>query len=70
MPLLPFVVYTAIGSLVWNILLVGSGYILGDRWHQVEDYVGIMQLIVIVTIVAVVAWFLWARVVRPRVRQS
>jgi membrane protein DedA with SNARE-associated domain len=70
MPLAPFIVYTAIGSLVWNVLLVGAGYILGDRWEQVEDYVGVMQLLVIVAIVAVVAWFLWARVVRPRVRQS
>ena len=70
MPLLPFVVYTAMGSLVWNILLVGAGYALGDQWEKVEDYVGIMQLIVIVTIVAVVAWFVWARVVRPRVRQT
>ena len=66
MPLAPFVVYTLIGSLVWNVLLVGAGYILGDRWEQVEDYVGIMQLLVIVTIVGAVAWFLWTRVGRRR----
>jgi len=68
MPLAPFIVYTAIGSLVWNVLLIGAGYALGDRWEQVEDYVGIMQLIVIATIVAVVGWFLWTRLLRPRVR--
>lgn len=40
MPRLPFVVYTAIGSLPWVILLVGAGVALGAAW---EEIVAILQ---------------------------
>jgi membrane protein DedA with SNARE-associated domain len=33
-----FMVFTAIGSGVWNALLVGAGYLLGSRWQQVEQF--------------------------------
>lgn len=66
MPLGRFTLYTAAGSAVWNIALVGAGYLLGERWESVGDYVGILQWIVIMVIVALVAWFLWRRVIQPR----
>ncbi|NUW34287.1 DedA family protein [Nonomuraea sp. SMC257] len=40
MPLATFCALTAIGSLVWNTLLVVAGYLLGDNWSRVEQYVG------------------------------
>lgn len=40
MPLLPFIAYTTLGSLLWNAALIGAGYELGSRWHAVERYVG------------------------------
>lgn len=63
MPLVPFVVYTAIGSLVWNTGLVGAGYILGeeDRWRTIEDVMSYVQYVVVLGIVAAVAWFVWSR---------
>jgi membrane protein DedA with SNARE-associated domain len=61
MPIVPFVVYTIIGSLVWNILLIGAGYVLGDRWEQVEDYVGAMQLLVVAMLATASGWMLWSR---------
>jgi membrane protein DedA with SNARE-associated domain len=38
MPLGQFVLFTAIGSGVWNALFVGAGYLLGERWQQVQQY--------------------------------
>jgi membrane protein DedA with SNARE-associated domain len=35
-----FVVMTAIGSLLWNSLLIFTGYWLGDQWHRAEQYIG------------------------------
>lgn len=52
-----FTVYTAIGSFVWNLALIGAGAILGDRWDVVEGYVGILQWIVVAIILAVVGRF-------------
>jgi membrane protein DedA with SNARE-associated domain len=38
MPLGQFVLFTAIGSGVWNTLFVGAGYLLGERWQNVQQY--------------------------------
>jgi membrane protein DedA with SNARE-associated domain len=38
MPLGQFVVFTTIGSGVWNALFVLAGYLLGARWQNVEQY--------------------------------
>jgi len=53
MSLVPFLLYTALGSLVWNTALIGAGAILGDQWDRVEPYVATLQWVVI----AVVALF-------------
>jgi membrane protein DedA with SNARE-associated domain len=52
-----FVPLTAIGSLVWNSLLILAGYQLGERWHLVESSVGVFQKVVIAGAVAAVMWF-------------
>jgi len=66
MPLLRFTLYTALGSAIWNTALIGAGALLGDRWEDVGDYVGLLQWVVIVTIVAGVSYFVWRRFIRPR----
>ncbi|WP_344240673.1 DedA family protein [Kribbella hippodromi] len=62
-----FLPLTALGSLVWNSLLILAGYQLGERWHVVESSVGVFQKVVIVGAVAAVAWFV---VVKLRARRS
>ena len=57
MPLPQFVLFTTLGSLVWNSLLVGVGYLLEDRWEKVEPIVGIAQYIVIVAVAFLIARF-------------
>jgi membrane protein DedA with SNARE-associated domain len=70
MPLVQFTVYTAIGSLAWNVALVGAGAILGARWRKVGDVVAIFQWLVIVAAVGAVGWFAWARFIRPRLARA
>lgn len=57
MKLLPFVLYTAVGSAVWNTALVGAGAVLGAQWDRVEQWVGLFQYVVIVAILAFVIRF-------------
>lgn len=38
MPLLRFIVYTTVGSGVYNMVLIGLGYVLSSRWQTVEQY--------------------------------
>lgn len=71
MPLIPFTIYTLIGSMVWNTALVSAGFVLGDRWEEVEQYTDYLQIAAIVVIVALVAWFVWRRFLRrPRPEPS
>jgi membrane protein DedA with SNARE-associated domain len=58
--------YTAAGSLVWNTVLITAGYILGNNWRHVEEYVGILQYVVIFVVLAIVGWWVWLRMIKPR----
>jgi membrane protein DedA with SNARE-associated domain len=62
MPLPTFILYTALGSAIWNGVLVGAGYLLGNNWEEVEHYVGYLQYAVILGAIAGVGWFIWSRV--------
>ena len=62
MKLMPYIVYTAIGSLVWNILLIGAGALLGDNWERVGEVFSPIQKLVELAVVAAVVVFAWLRV--------
>lgn len=70
MSLIPFTLYTLVGSLVWNVLLIGAGYLLGERYQQVEEPLELFQKVVLVVLGVAVAWFVWRRIVRPRLRRA
>ena len=57
MSIAPFLLYTALGSLVWNTALIGAGAILGDQWERVEPYVATLQWVVIAAIALFVVRF-------------
>lgn len=61
MPLGRFVVYTALGSTIWNGILIGAGWALGDNWEEVGDYVSYFQYVVVLVILVAVGLFLWRR---------
>lgn len=61
MPMIPFLVYSTIGTLVWTTLLAGAGYWLQDRYEQVSIYLDpvskiVVGLIVLTYIYRLVTW--------------
>ena len=66
MKLVPYIAYTFLGSLVWNIALVGAGAVLGENWERVEPVVATFQWIVIVVILAGLARVAYVVVQRRR----
>ncbi|MEI2270322.1 MULTISPECIES: DedA family protein [unclassified Microbacterium] len=62
MPWWKFGLLTTAGSLIWNSIFVLAGFFLGENWHIVEQYAGVFQNIVIVVVVALIAWFLFVRI--------
>jgi membrane protein DedA with SNARE-associated domain len=61
MPLLTFTVYTAIGSALWNAVLIGAGWLLGASWSQVREYQQYFAYAVFATLGVVIACFVWRR---------
>ncbi|MFM9368510.1 DedA family protein [Streptomyces sp. Da 82-17] len=61
MPMATFLTLTAVGSLMWNSVLVLAGYWLGDRWGTVEGYVGVLSKGVLVLVVAALACYVVVR---------
>ncbi len=47
MPILRFSVFTAIGSGIWNAVFIALGWVLGENWDQVEQYLGPISYVVI-----------------------
>lgn len=70
MPLGPFTLYTVVGSLVWNSALIGAGYLLRHNWERVSDYVDWFQYVVVLGIVAALAWYAWRRFLSPAARRT
>ena len=50
MPLVSFLFYTAIGAGFWTALLAYGGYVLGDKFQQVEKYLNPVSYVVLLAI--------------------
>jgi membrane protein DedA with SNARE-associated domain len=62
MPLPTFLLLTTAGSLIWNTTFVVAGYQLGEQWHRVDAYAGVLQQAVIALVVVAVALWVVRRV--------
>lgn len=63
MNFLHFTGWTLLGSAAWNTVLVTAGFLLGDQWCSILGVLGAMEDVVIVLLIAIIA-FLLARWVR------
>jgi len=64
-----FTAFTILGSLVWNSALVGAGYLLGDSWERVAEYVDVLQYLVISVFVVLLGWWVWTRLLSSSHRE-
>lgn len=68
MPVGLFLLLTTLGSLVWNSVLILAGYRLGESWDVVQNYVGVLQNVVIAVVVVALVIFVVRRVRARRLR--
>lgn len=54
MPFLKFLIYTFFGSLIWNIVLVVMGSIVGDNWHVIVDIFAKYSYFILVVIILLI----------------
>lgn len=70
MPVWKFLGLTAAGSAIWNSIFVVAGFVLGENWHVVDEYAGVLQWIVIVVVAALLLWWLIVRIRTISARRS
>ena len=61
MPLIPFLIYSAIGTIFWVSLLTGAGYIFGANYEQVGAYLKPISTIVLIGIFSTAIYWLIKR---------
>lgn len=65
MPIADFLIYTTIGSALWNLMLVSAGFFLGQQYDLVEKWLDpvspIIYALVAVAVLAFVGKRLWSR---------
>jgi membrane protein DedA with SNARE-associated domain len=66
MPLGPFILFTAAGSLPWTFLLVFAGSQLGANWASIGGILKQFEYAILGILVLIAIGWLWFRVVRPR----
>ncbi|GGM42669.1 DedA family protein [Micromonospora sonchi] len=70
MPNATFLLYTTLGSLIWNTVFVMAGYLLGENWDAVESHAGTFQKVVIALCALAVAYFVVFRLIKTRRRSA
>ncbi len=65
MPLPIFLGLTTLGSAIWNTLFVMAGYLLGDNWETVTEYVSVYSKVVLAVAAVAVLIFLGVRIFKP-----
>lgn len=61
MPIWSFVVYTALGSGLWNAGLIAAGWGLGANWQLVEQYQGTFSKVFVALMALAIGWFVVRR---------
>ena len=57
-----FSIYTLIGSIPWNFALLYAGVLLGKNWETILKYTTILDVIVVISVLAFIAWWLRKRI--------
>ena len=73
MPIRSFLLFTTIGTLIWNTVLVILGSKMGENWTKIVDfineYASITLVVLVIGFIAFVAWFYFGRLHKKKKRR-
>ncbi|MDQ6421155.1 DedA family protein [Paenibacillus sp. LHD-117] len=63
MKLIPFLLFTTIGTLIWNTILVSVGTAVGGNWNKIVEFMDVYSNIVyaLIAIAVLIVFFLYIR---------
>lgn len=70
MPILPFMIASAVGSFLWSIPLTYFGQYLGDNWQSIGPFMHKFDAVIVVLLATIIAWFLWHRINQIKLEQN
>lgn len=65
----PFLLYTALGTVVWNIILAYGGFLLGQNWEAILAWIGRYEITIWVGLGILAVYFVYRRL-RDRAQES
>ena len=70
MPMIPFLLWTTLGALIWNGVLTYAGILLGANWQDVLAIVGRYEKVALGLILLAVGAFVVSRVMKRRAERT
>jgi membrane protein DedA with SNARE-associated domain len=59
MPLIPFILYTAVGATLWNVFLTYLGFRLKQNWPIIQKYTHILDYFVVAGLIGAALYLVW-----------
>lgn len=55
-----FVFYTSLGALIWSIILVALGYLIGENQELIKEYLSQIVAITLLTVAIIIAFYIYS----------
>jgi len=59
MSVIPFTIWTALGSFLWSLILATIGMVLGKNYQRLGNWLDLFGWLVAIVFVALVGWWIW-----------
>ena len=69
MPLGSFLLFTALGTIAWNLLLLSADVLLGENWPRILDWLDRYEVVVYALLVLLAVWLLARALLERRPRR-
>ncbi len=66
----PFAIATTVGATLWNGFLLYCGFALRENWELVQKYRHQFDALIILLLVASLAWYVWYKLRRKRAKRA
>jgi membrane protein DedA with SNARE-associated domain len=64
MPIWQFTVYSFVGAFFWSFWLAWAGFMLGENWEDLRDWMRPADIPIVIVIVALAVWYVYRHVKR------
>lgn len=64
MPIVQFTLYTFAGAFIWSLGLAWGGFVLGENWEDLRDWMRPADIPILIVITVLVGWYVYRHVKR------